>query len=117
MSVRFIRNGPKSEAIWFFTFVALLIFPLFSLDFFVTHDGPAHVYNAHLIRNFLTGTAGGAADFFELKIFPEPNWTGHALLAVLNLLLPGRIAEKILVGCIIFFFAYFFRRLIRNINA
>ncbi len=43
---------------------------------FVTQDGPAHLYNAHIIaRSVDAGSPFGKA--FSVRWEPLPNWAGH----------------------------------------
>lgn len=67
----------------------LVIHPLFP-----TVDGPAHLYNAHLISELLRGGEGAIYDFFMLNPQPIPNWMGHFLLVFFGWFLKAALAEK-----------------------
>jgi len=47
---------------------------------FVTQDGPAHLYNAHIfVESF--DPASPFRDFYKLRRQPLPNWAGHLITA------------------------------------
>ncbi len=86
---------------------------LFRFPWYPTLDGPAHLYNAHLIRQMMLGNEF-LARYFEFSSFPEPNWSGHAIMAFLSLFLPANWVEKgmvltIFIGTAIAFRALVFR--------
>ncbi len=75
-----------------FLFWAMLLagtIPLLVFRHFVTLDGPAHLYNAQLIREIWFGGHSLVNDLFRVNDFPVPNWSGHLIMALLNLLLPA----------------------------
>ncbi len=81
-------------------FWALLLagtIPLLSFRHFVTLDGPAHLYNAQIIREIWFGSHSLISDLFRINDFPVPNWSGHMIMALLNLVLPGYLSEKVLL--------------------
>ncbi|MBN1144114.1 MAG: hypothetical protein JXA72_06815 [Bacteroidales bacterium] len=71
--------------------------PLLAFRHFVTLDGPAHVYNAQLIKEIWFGGQSLISDLFRVNDFPVPNWSGHLMMALLNLVLPGYLSEKALL--------------------
>ncbi len=71
--------------------------PLLSFRHFVTLDGPAHLYNAQLIREIWSGNHSLISDLFRVNEFPVPNWSGHFMMALMNLVLPGYLSEKALL--------------------
>lgn len=87
-------RGRYAERILFSLLVLANTWPVLSHTFFPTLDGPLHVYNAHLIKELLTGN-DTVAGYFSLNPFPVPNWTGHFIIAMLNLAVPLITAEKI----------------------
>ena len=111
-----IKENKYIASNWiFYGIILLLLWPLFNLTFLFTHDGPAHVYNACLIRRVLSGNVL-TNDFINLKIFPEPNWTGHFLISFFSTFLNPNVAEKLFLGLYIILFPVFFRRLLIKIN-
>jgi len=77
--------------------ILVLLFPVISLSYIVTHDGPAHIYNSGLIIRIIQGDQD-VLSFMTLKPFPDPNWIGHFLLAILQLIFSPNVAERILQG-------------------
>lgn len=85
------------EPFLFWTLLLAGIIPLLSFRHFVTLDGPAHLYNAQLIREIWFGDPSRISDLFHVNQFPVPNWSGHFIMALLNLVLPGYLSEKALL--------------------
>ena len=110
-------NTKKSLEPRLFALVTFLhLLPVILLSPFVTLDGPAHLYNAHLIGELLTTQSTSAHAFFEFNSFPEPNWSGHLLLACLMFVVPALWAEKILLLLIILLTVIGYRKLILTIE-
>jgi hypothetical protein len=87
-----------------FAFLALLqLIPIWSVHYLPTADGPAHLYNAWLVKE---SVAGRPSDYFEVDARPLPNWSDHAVLALLMTIVPATIAEKLFVSAIILLFLY-----------
>ena len=67
---------------------------------FITQDGPAHVYNAEILRQTLTPFHGAQAfplTAFDTRLEPLPNWAGHATLIGLLSVLPARAADQAMI--------------------
>jgi hypothetical protein len=107
--------GERIARVVFYFLIVVLLYPVFSLDFIVSHDGPSHIYNSVIIRQLLYGRE--IADYFlNLKLFPEPNWIGHFILIILQYFVSPQVADKIFIGAYILFFPLFFRALLNKIN-
>jgi hypothetical protein len=63
---------------------------------FVTQDGPAHLYNAHILVASL-GPASPFRDVFAVRWQPLPNWAGHLMLMGLMTIVPPRAADRALM--------------------
>jgi hypothetical protein len=101
----------KLEA-WGFPFLILLhLIPVFGVSYFVTHDGPAHLYNAVLLKEFATG-ADHSNSIFELTPFPVPNYLGHAIMALFSFVFSPAMSEKLMVAVYIIVLAVSFRKLV-----
>ena len=60
---------------------------------FMTQDGPAHLYNAHiLLRSFETESP--FREYFSVRWEPLPNWAGHLTAMGLAAILPTRWADR-----------------------
>ncbi len=83
----------------FVVLAALYVAPPWMVAYLPTLDGPSHVYNAWVLRQY-----GNHADyplfarFYQVDWRPLPNWLGHALLALLMVVAPPVVAEKLLVS-------------------
>ena len=107
----------KTEPLVFYFIVFLHCLPVLLLKFFITHDGPAHVYNAVLIKSLLFGEDALANNFYLLRSFPEPNWIGHAGMVLMSFVMSPVTAERILLLSYIILLPVLFRRLIRLTNS
>ncbi len=96
--------------------VIVHLFPVIILTPFVTLDGPAHLYNAALMKNLLSENPGVIDRFFEFNSFPHPNWSGHFILMLLLYLIPPLIAEKIFLLLVLIIGATGFRKLVSVIE-
>jgi hypothetical protein len=64
---------------------------------FVTQDGPAHVYNAHILVESLR-PGSPFERVFETRWAPVPNWAGHLVMMGLVALLPPLAAERAMIA-------------------
>ena len=108
----------KSEAnflrILFFLFTAFLVGLIWSRNVFVTLDGPAHVYNAHLLGQLIFGGESVLHSFFVSNPFPVPNASGHILLMVFQSLFSPEVSEKLLLTLIVCLLTYGSRFLLQS---
>jgi len=95
--------------------VALHLLPVLLLEFFVTHDGPSHVYNTYIMSRLLDADALNA-QYFMFNPQPVPNWLGHVLLYFFNFFFSGNVSERILIGLYIIALAWSFRHLLLTVN-
>jgi hypothetical protein len=64
-----------------------------------TTDGPSHVYNAWILRQYgNTREYPLFQQYYEIDWRPIPNWLSHAVLTLLLFPLDPRTAEKVLVS-------------------
>lgn len=111
------RSFSHIEPYIFWTLVFLHLFPILSNQYFLTGDGPSHVYNAKVVLDFVQGNNWDFySDYYTFNYYPEPNWASHFLLAGLLLVFSDFLAEKVLLIFYVLAFAYCWRLLIRQIN-
>jgi hypothetical protein len=105
-----LRNqlARHSEAAAFWAVALLYLIPVWLFPYLPTQDGPAHLCNAQILKDYGDPAAGYDA-FFELRAEPLPNLTSHALLAGLLYFVPALVAEKLLVSLYVLGFAASFR--------
>lgn len=94
--------------------VAVHLLPILASRWFVTVDGPCHLYDARIIRDLVFGDPF-VADFFHLAPYPEPYWLGQAIMATLLVALPAWVVEKIIWSAAVLGLAWAFRSFIRTI--
>ena len=94
--------------------VAVHLLPIWATRWFVTLDGPAHLYNARIVRDLLLGDPFFER-FFHLSSYPEPYWLGHAAMALLLVFLPAWLVEKLLWSAAVIGLAWAFRQLVRTL--
>ena len=106
----------KLEPPLFYLCVILLAMPIFCYDFFVTNDGPAHVFNANIISHYFGKYYQNITALFTFNTSIEPNWIGHIILIIFKLFFSGAFSEKLLVSLILITFPISIRNLVININ-
>lgn len=88
-------RAPNLEP-WLFALLILAhLLPIWGVRHFVTDDGPTHLYNAWLLKEYLTGGSTWISEIYRLNLFPFPNLVSHALMTPLLLALPPWIVWKL----------------------
>lgn len=80
--------------------------PIWSTTYLPTVDGPSHVYNSWVLKELVRGNHGIVSEWYAVDWRPNPNWSGHAVMALLLTMVPPLIAEKLLVSGIVLLFLY-----------
>src|SRR5260221_3416908 len=80
--------------------------PIWSAAYLPTVDGPSHLYNSWVLKELVRGNQGIVSDWYAIDWRPNPNWSGHAALALLLTVLPPVTAEKVVVSGIVLLFLY-----------
>jgi MFS family permease len=68
-----------------------------------TQDGPAHLYNSHILREYLN-PAYNFQQFYSLRAILIPNLIAHGLLSLFMFIFPPLIAEKVVVSLYVILF-------------
>ena len=99
---------------WKHLFVVLLILhllPIWIFAYFPSQDGPSHVYNALVLKEYNKHENYKMRDAWKLNITIFPNWLSHIALAALLYIFPPVVAEKVFltiaIGMIPVSFFYF----------
>jgi hypothetical protein len=107
-------NNPNHTSAWwsepsvFAALVVLHLIPVWVFPYIPTQDGPHHLANAVILKDY--GTSGTRYhEFFQLQREPFPNWTTQLLLVCLSYILPIMMAEKVLASFYLLGFAYSYR--------
>ena len=92
----------KQRRFWIAFFIILYLLPVWLFKYFPTQDGPAHLYNAQILRDY------ASSDFFRqylaLRLTLFPNWLSHLLEWGLLYLFPALITEKIFLSLYVILF-------------
>lgn len=111
-----MRGWPVWEVALLWLMIALALWPVWANAYFLTNDGPCHLYNARVLRDMLLGQETGFyGDWYALNPDIEPNWLNHFLLAAFQLVLSPIVSEKLFLTLYIVGFAHGFRYLARSI--
>jgi hypothetical protein len=81
----------------FVLLLGLHLGPVWANRYFLTTDGPAHLYNAWVLKTMLLDPQSKFHALLAFNLNPEPNYLSHALLATLLTVLPPWVAEKALL--------------------
>lgn len=82
----------------------LQIAPVWSAPYFPTGDGPAHLYNAWVLRELALGHDNAVTRTYAIDPRPYPNFLDHVALAVLMSVFSPPVAEKVFVSAIVLLF-------------
>jgi hypothetical protein len=109
--------GSRPLEHYFFLLVTIVnLVPVLSVEYFLTLDGPAHLYNSNLINILLTGKSELVSQYLMFNEQPVPNWTGHLILSMFNAVLPGIAAEKIFLCLYVAGLPLAFRAFVKKIS-
>ena len=86
--------------------------PLLFSRYYLTLDGPAHLYSGNIIKELILGNYSEYSNIFKFNQFPVPNWIAHFIFALSGIVFPDFIGEKIVIGIYLILFPLFFRRII-----
>jgi hypothetical protein len=79
----------------FFALVLLYVVPFWTVHYLPTVDGPCHTYDAWVSRSYADVPL--FQKYYEINTLPYPNWISHGILALLMLVVPPLVAEKLLI--------------------
>lgn len=106
------KRSERLESFTFWSLVVVGLIPLIFTKYYLTLDGPAHLYNGNIIKELLLGNYSAFSDLFKFNALPVPNWISHFMVACLNMVFPDFLSEKIVMGSYLVLFPYFFRKII-----
>lgn len=111
-------SKPSVESIIFYGFLIVALIPIWSQRFFVTGDGPCHVYNSRVLLDFfLDKHYNFYSPFYTLNRNFDPNWLGHLWLAFFQQSgFAPEMSEKLFLTGYILLFAFGLRFILSQIN-
>ena len=77
--------------------LAVPLSAIWAVPWFVTQDGPAHVYNAQILAESFDPESSSRS-VYTIAWKPIPNWAGHLVLAGLLAQFPAWIADRIMTS-------------------
>jgi hypothetical protein len=92
-----VRRLRDPDQLLFFALLALHVAPLWAFRYFPSQDGPTHLENAVILRDYDRPDRLHLRAFYTLSAEFDPNWFGHLALCCLLRLFPPLIAEKVLL--------------------
>lgn len=101
----------KSEILLFWIMVIIGTLPLLFTKYYVTLDGPSHLYNGSIIRELVLGRYPEYGNLFSFNPLWVPNWLGHSLFAIISLVFPDYLTEKIVILAYLILTPFFFRKI------
>ncbi len=107
-------NKPES---WLFFIITLLTCtPIIQNQWFITHDGPAHLYNVRIIADLFEHDDSFFSSFFSLNPALIPNLSSHYILLFFSSVFGFVLGHKLFLISIIFFIVYGFREIVKALN-
>ena len=89
-------DSPRWSLITFGVLLLPVVIAIWCVPWFVTLDGPIHLYNAWIINQSLRGESS-IKDLYAVQWTPLPNVAGHWLLAALLQVIPAWIADRLMM--------------------
>jgi hypothetical protein len=77
---------------------AVALIPVWWFKYFPTTDGGAHVANADVLLQYFRPAGAAYRHYYELNPLPLPNSLGHFVLALLMIVFPPLVAEKLFIS-------------------
>jgi len=98
--------------------IALCLLQIWLPGYYLTGDGPCHLYNAQIVHDLWCGKNTGLyTRFYILAYNPDPNWLTTFALALLLFIAKGVVAEKIFLSVYLVLYISGFYLLLRKISS
>ena len=113
-----MMNNQKAADLLFFAGFALSVLQIWLPAYYITGDGPCHLYNAQILHDLWAHKNIAFYSRFYSEVYqPNPNWMSHLSLALLLFMVNGVVAEKILLTCYVVLFVSGFTVLLKRLNS
>jgi hypothetical protein len=109
-------NFWKFEKYIFAVVVLITAIPFLCNKYFPTVDGPAHLHNANLLKQYWFKHATNISDFYYFNKSLNSNFIDHIWFAICGLFLPTFLVEKSIILFYIIALPYSFRFLVKRIS-
>ena len=90
----------RQLSIGYVTVIVLMVLhllPVWGFKYFPTQDGPSHIYNSYVLKEYHNHENYRLREVYELNPAIVPNWTSHVLLLLLLYVFPPLVCEKIVL--------------------
>ncbi len=104
------------ERVLFVVLAVLYVAPLWVFPYVPSADGPSHLANAVIIKDYGDPAATRLREYYVISRRPSPNLLYHLSLVGLLYAFPPLIAEKVLLSLYVILFAAAFRYLVIAVN-
>jgi hypothetical protein len=94
----------------------IYLLPVWAFKYFPSQDGPAHLYNAFLIHEFINPTHDIFQQYYLLNTNLNPTWFAHLLLVALMYVFDPLISEKVFLTFYVVLFIVSVRYALGAIN-
>lgn len=105
-----------SESVIFAISILVWLIPIWAVDFFVTGDGPCHLYNSKILLDWFCGEKAFYEAFYAVNRALVPNWLFNILTMPLMAWFMPATAEKLFLSGYVLAFGFGFRFALRQIN-
>ncbi len=97
---------------------ALCLLQIWLPAYYLTGDGPSHVYNAQILHDLWNYSKSSAFyhHFYHVLYRPDPNWLSTFVIALLLYIVKAAVAEKILLTLYVSLFTRGFYLLLHKIT-
>ena len=104
----------KTERILTTILILAHLVPLWQSKYFLTGDGPCHLYNSRILLDHVKDAdTEFYANFYALNSSPDPNWFTHISLAALLFVFPPWLAEKLFLTAFALLFLFGAKKLVQ----
>ncbi len=110
------NNPDKFEPLLFWILVIIGLLPILFNKYFPTLDGPSHLYNGNIVKELILGNYKEFSNLFTFNPLLVPNWISHFLFAILGLVFPDFLTEKIVFLGYFILTPLFFRKICLQIT-
>ena len=110
-------NSQKTLNALLLTGFILCLLQIWLPAFYLTGDGPSHVYNAQILHDlWCNKNTAFYAHYYQLVYQPNPNWLSTIVLALLMFVVNGIVAEKIYLTLYVLLYTRGFYLLLKKIS-
>ncbi|MEK7395678.1 MAG: hypothetical protein AAB116_01965 [Candidatus Poribacteria bacterium] len=99
--------------ILFVLMILIHLFPIWKFPYFPTQDGPSHIYNAQILKDF-SDSDYAFNKYYNLNLKLFPNWTCYIVMAFFQYIVSPIVSEKIFLTIYIVTMALSFLYLLKS---